>query len=185
MTKEWVQDGRMFDWLTRFASYVENAPSFHKQTVLVMIQRFATVEGMKGNTTVVDVPLVLEVMHSTMVHNLKYKGSANSVGDLNCRLAIDIPKMIKMDWASRGQSDAGFNVEEAFKFYMGKMKMDPEKLHPVQLRETRRAFFGGVSTYLRMLTDTRIHTMEEAMSQLQGVEQQCREFWESESKGAK
>lgn len=182
MNKEWVTDGRMFDWLNRLAQYVEQAPNMQSQTVSAMIQRFATSQAINGNGTEIDVGLVLDVMHSTLVHNLKYPKSAASVGELPCKVLISIPLMIRRDWQRRGQSDTGFNVEDAFAFYMEKIKMDPAKVHPVQLTETRRAFYGGVSTYLRMLSESSITTMEDALAQLKDVERQCAEFWAGETK---
>lgn len=185
MNKEWVTDGRMFDWLQRLSEYVQGQPNMHQQPVLKMIERFATIEGLKGNTSDVDVPLVLQVIHSTLVHNLKYSDKPESVGNLNCGILIGVPSMIQRDWNRRGQSDKGFDIEGAFIFYMDKMKMDPAKLHPVQLRETRRAFYGGVSTYLRMLSDSTITNFEDALAQMKDVERQCSEFWASELKGNK
>lgn len=183
MNREWVQDGRMFDWLNRLAGYITKAPNMDKQTIGAMIERFAMSEAIKGDTTAVDVGLVLDVMHSTLVHNAKFRGEPKDVGLLNCRVAVDIPAMIKHNWKSKGKSDAGFNVADAFAFYLERMKMDPEKMHPVQLKETRRAFYGGVSTYLRMLTDSSINSMEDAMAQLNDVEKQCTQFWINETKG--
>lgn len=44
-----------------------------------------------------------------------------------------------MDW---------FNIEELWKFYLDKVEITEEELHPIQIKETKQAFCAGCAQIL-------------------------------------
>lgn len=66
-----------------------------------------------------------------------------------------------------------------------KAEVVPENAHEVQVLETKRAFYAGVSSAMNIITN-KVADMEEeeAMTYLDGIEQELNQFVKDQFKGA-
>ena len=49
--------------------------------------------------------------------------------------------------------ELGFSVEKHYQFYLEKIQMSEEKMHPLQRAQIRQAWFGGFGQALLLLRD--------------------------------
>lgn len=47
----------------------------------------------------------------------------------------------------------GFNIEKHYQFYLEKIQLPEEKMHPLQRTQIRQAWFGGFGQALLLLRD--------------------------------
>jgi hypothetical protein len=78
-----------------------------------------------------------------------------------------------------------FNIDEQFDRYCKLVKIDQRKVHPFQLREMRRAFYGAWGMLLIMnrdyLTEVETkHGIESACACLDHMLSQVAKFWNKE-----
>lgn len=76
-----------------------------------------------------------------------------------------------------------FNLEYQFGLYLERSGVKPEHLHPVQLSETKKAFFGGCGQMLFMLRDDMPDKEQEAIEVFKSLEEQVLEFFKKETEG--
>lgn len=70
-----------------------------------------------------------------------------------------------------------FNLEEQYQIYLQKVNLDESKMGEIQKRETRQAFYAGVSQ--TMLYYFTLANMEEddAVNELDNIMKQVTDFW--------
>lgn len=70
------------------------------------------------------------------------------------------------------------NIEELFEKYLKDAKLDKSKMPPVQIRETKRAFFNGCAALLHTLMDAVSGLSDEDGAEtLENIDKQIRQFW--------
>lgn len=75
-----------------------------------------------------------------------------------------------------------FNLDEQWKFYLHLSKQDETKMSPVQLQETKRAFYAGIGQLLVLLRDTMFDmTDDDAVEKLESMFSQVSDFWLKQS----
>lgn len=76
-----------------------------------------------------------------------------------------------------------FDLETQWDLYLGLIRMKEEDMHPIQLQETKRAFFGGIGQLLVLLRDT-MGDLEEgqAINHLESMFNQVNDFWMATNK---
>lgn len=75
-----------------------------------------------------------------------------------------------------------FRIEKMFEFYLKRTGLGPkEDMHPIQLRETRRAFYGCAGLLLDACkNDVTQHDDETAVAIMQDMVEQVQTFWNRE-----
>ena len=76
-----------------------------------------------------------------------------------------------------------FNLENQYQKYLKLIKMKESNMHPVQRKETRRAFIGACGQMLILLRDdvAAIEDDDEAVKVLDDMINQVSEFWLNET----
>jgi hypothetical protein len=76
----------------------------------------------------------------------------------------------------------GFLLNNEFQKYLKKVNLSADKMHPLQLQETKRAFFGACGQMLVLLRDD-ISILEEsdAIQVLESLDKQVGDFWINEA----
>lgn len=75
-----------------------------------------------------------------------------------------------------------FNIDEQYKAYLTRCKLDEKTMSTIQKKETKRAFIAGFM-YCMLLFQDEVANLEEnvALEGLQKLETQIKEFWEIQS----
>jgi len=74
-----------------------------------------------------------------------------------------------------------FNIDTMFDKYLSLVKLDKRRVSPVQLRETRRAFYGAMGIMLVLLRDELTKYPDEKGAEiLEDMLQQVSKFWNTE-----
>ena len=73
-------------------------------------------------------------------------------------------------------------LEDMYQHYLKKVKADESKMHPVQQREMRKAFYAGASEVFGEMTDLAEEDEEKAFKFLDRVQKECLEFWKGVTK---
>lgn len=78
--------------------------------------------------------------------------------------------------------DHFFKVSCLFSFYLQTVGLDEKTMHPVQLQETKRAFYGAVGEMLIVFRDDvpKLSQKEQALK-LNDMIQQINLFWQNET----
>lgn len=72
-------------------------------------------------------------------------------------------------------------IERLYQHYLEKCKLDESKMPDVQKSETKRAFFGGCSSMLALLTtDDDLEYEEKGIDLIAKLYDECSEFWANE-----
>jgi len=71
-----------------------------------------------------------------------------------------------------------FILEEQYQFYLQKVKLDESKMGRIQKRETRQAFFAGISQTILYCAGLAKMTDDEAVKELNNMLKQASDFWE-------
>ena len=69
------------------------------------------------------------------------------------------------------------DIEQQFDFYLEKNNLDKSKMNPIQLIETRRAFYGGFSMFFTKLDEISRLNDDEMLSTMDDIENQLIVFW--------
>ena len=76
---------------------------------------------------------------------------------------------------------ADFNLENHFNHYLKLVKIDPRKVMPFQLREMRRAFYGGIGILLVMQNQQmKTFSEDECVKILNHLFDQVEIYWKQE-----
>ncbi len=76
-----------------------------------------------------------------------------------------------------------FNIEHQFMLYLERVGLNIKTMHPIQLQETRRAFYGAAGQMLILLRDDLSELPEEeAISKLDSMIIQVEAFWMNQIK---
>lgn len=76
-----------------------------------------------------------------------------------------------------------FDLNEQWKTYLQRVGLQEDKLHPVQLTETKRAFFGACGQLLILLRDDlSVFPEDTAVEIMQDMIRQVADFWNSQLK---
>lgn len=75
-----------------------------------------------------------------------------------------------------------FNLENQYQQYLKRVGLDENKMHPVQKKETKRAFFGACGQMLVLLRDD-VSELEDdkAIETLENMDNQVNSFWVNEA----
>lgn len=77
-----------------------------------------------------------------------------------------------------------FNIEQEFKNYCDRVKLDTDNCPPVQVIETRRAFYAGVTSLLVfMRNDIAEQPEDDGVAALELVWSDLQRFWERQAGG--
>lgn len=72
-----------------------------------------------------------------------------------------------------------FNIEKEFQAYCQRLRLDLDTCSPVQVIETRRAFYGAVAQLLVYLrNDLAEESEDDAVVELERILEQARVFWD-------
>ena len=82
------------------------------------------------------------------------------------------------------EENRSLDIESQFETYLRRVGAVKEAMHPIQLQEMRRAFYGSWGQALEVMRDTigNIEDEEEAIREMQGMYGQVSEFWYNEAK---
>jgi hypothetical protein len=69
-------------------------------------------------------------------------------------------------------------IETLYQQYLRTVQLDEQKMSATQQQELRRAFFGGVSTLLRLILEAEEEDISEDF--LTEIFKQCKAFWNAE-----
>lgn len=77
--------------------------------------------------------------------------------------------------------DKNSTLSKLYKHYLEKCKLDESNMPKVQIQETRRAFFGGCSSMLTLLTtDEELEDEDKGIDLIAKLYDECSEFWNDE-----
>lgn len=176
MNADWLTNGKMYDWLKALAEWMSQTPGLAHVSIRSVIEKYEAVLNLKGDHTPVDMELVCLVIADALNRTTQPVYNIENVGTLNAGILLQLPGMLQL-LAQRKKPS--FDVEDAFRFYLEKMGMNPDRMSPVQFSETRRAFYGGTSYFIKVMNDKEMD-MDTAVSVIQQIEEQCSKFWQGE-----
>lgn len=80
--------------------------------------------------------------------------------------------------------DNVFSLEEQYKLYLERMRMDERLMPVVQRIETKRAFMGACSQMLLLMENeySEIEDEDKALEVFDGMKEEAKVFWENEIK---
>jgi hypothetical protein len=71
-----------------------------------------------------------------------------------------------------------FNIEKQYQLFLNKMALDEATMHQIQKVQTRRAFMGGFSQAMLLMTSEVVNLSEEdAMVAITDLMDQVQGFW--------
>lgn len=71
-----------------------------------------------------------------------------------------------------------FNLQKQWQLYLTRVDLEESKMHPIQLIETKRAFFGACAQMLILLRDELTEfSDDQACDYLDAMLQQADDFW--------
>lgn len=75
-----------------------------------------------------------------------------------------------------------FNLDEQYRIYLERVRLDESKMHPVQKVETKRAFMGACGQILLLMRNdvAEIEDEDEAVRILESLLDQALKFWADE-----
>lgn len=73
------------------------------------------------------------------------------------------------------------NLEYQFGLYLERSGVKPEHLHPVQLSETKKAFFGGCGQMLFLILEDLPEGEKESLETMVDLQNQVLEFFKKET----
>jgi hypothetical protein len=70
-----------------------------------------------------------------------------------------------------------FNLKEQYQLYLQKVKLDEKTMGEIQKKETRQAFYAGISQAIMFYNALTEMTEDEAVNELACVLKQVTDFW--------
>lgn len=76
------------------------------------------------------------------------------------------------------------DLEQEYQEWLKKMKLNESKMGEVQKRETKRAFFGGISSLIAVMAGNDLPDGETGEKIIESIMTQVAEYWSKELLGA-
>lgn len=74
-----------------------------------------------------------------------------------------------------------FNLKQEYQNYLQTMRLVESAMHPVQIQETKRAFYGGCSQMLLLVSKTANLSEGDAIKAISEMQRQIAVFWAEQS----
>lgn len=74
-----------------------------------------------------------------------------------------------------------FDLKQEYQNYLKLIGLAEWNMHPVQIQETKRAFYGGCGQMIMLVSQTADLSEDEAMKVLTDLERQIAVFWAEQS----
>lgn len=74
-----------------------------------------------------------------------------------------------------------FNLNQEYQNYLQQVGLNEQSMHPVQIQETKRAFYGGCGQMFLLVSKTAELSEDDAIKALSELERQISVFWAEQS----